>query len=52
MTGMPSVLVLFFVFYRPFKEFYEPFIITRKERYYGIATVKDLVVAIGKEMSR
>lgn len=36
--------------YRNESEFYEPFIILRKECYYGIATVKDLLVAIGKEL--
>lgn len=32
------------------KEFYSPFVILKKERYYGIATVRDLLIAIGKEL--
>lgn len=31
-------------------DFYEPFAILKKERYYGIATVRDVVIAIGKEL--
>lgn len=30
------------------KNFYAPFVILKKGRYYGIATVRDMVVAIGK----
>lgn len=31
-------------------EFYNPFVILRKERYFGIATVRDVLIAVGKEL--
>lgn len=36
--------------YRDENMFYKPFIITKKDRYYGIASVRDIVIAIGKEL--
>lgn len=32
------------------KQFYYPFVIMKKNRYYGIATLRDLLVALGKEL--
>lgn len=34
------------------KFFYDPFIILKKERYYGIGTLRDVIVAIGKELGK
>lgn len=31
-------------------EFYNPFVILRKDRYFGIATVRDVLIAAGKEL--
>ena len=32
------------------KDFYKPFVLIRKNRYFGIATVRDILIAIGKEI--
>ena len=31
-------------------KFYYPFVILKKGRYYGVATARDLLIAIGKEL--
>lgn len=36
--------------YRDDKTFYDPIAILKKDRYYGIASVRELVIAIGKEL--
>lgn len=32
------------------QEFYKPFAIIRKHRYFGVATIRDVLIAIGKEL--
>ena len=36
--------------YREENRFYEPFVLLKKDRYYGIATLRDVVIAIGKDL--
>ena len=36
--------------YREENRFYEPFVLLKKDRYYGTATLRDVVIAIGKDL--